>query len=229
MREILGERRRKNGKGDGKSDDRAWAVRGAALTVARRWRWPVLPGAEMRADGRCGCPRTDCAVPGAHPLDPGLLAATTDVRMVSWWWTERPRAPIVMATGGRAPCALSLPAAVGPTALAELDRAGVRAGPVVAAPTRWLLLVEPYELPELGELLSVRNEVPSSLRFHGVGGYVPLPPSRTGAGTVDWAREPQTERRGGRRAVALPRAAELLDVLVEAGLSAPDQGSRLSY
>ncbi|WP_059010239.1 bifunctional DNA primase/polymerase [Streptomyces specialis] len=229
MREILGERRRKNGKDDGKGGDPARAARGAALTFARRWRWPVLPGAELRADGRCGCLRADCAVPGAHPQDPGLLAATTDVRMVSWWWTERPRAPIVMATGGRAPCALSLPAAVGASALAQLDRAGVRAGPVVAAPTRWLLLVRPYELPELGELLYVRDRVPSSLRFHGVGGYVPLPPSRTGAGTVGWAREPEAERRGGRRTVALPRAADLLDVLVDAGLSAPDQGSRLSY
>ncbi|MGK5531301.1 bifunctional DNA primase/polymerase [Streptomyces sp. URMC 129] len=229
MREILGERRRKNGKGDGKGGDRARAVRGAALTFARQYRWPVLPGAETRADGRCGCSRADCAVPGAHPSDPGLLAATTDVRMVSWWWAQRPRAPIILATGGRAPCALSLPAAAGPGALAELDRAGVRTGPVVAAPTRWVLLVQPYELPELGELLHVRDRVPSSLRFHGVGGYVPLPPSRTAAGAVGWAREPETERRGARRAVALPRAAELLDVLVEAGLSAPDQGSRLSY
>ncbi|MDT0445882.1 bifunctional DNA primase/polymerase [Streptomyces johnsoniae] len=224
MREILGERR-KNGNGKSNGKAHGLALRGAALVYARQWQWPVLPGAEAGADGGCCCPRAGCVVPGAHPLDPELLAATTDARMVQWWWTVRPRAPIVLATGGRAPCALSLPAVAGARALAELVRRGVPTGPVVAAPTRWMLLVEPYGLPELGELLSGLERVPSSLRFHGAGGYVPLPPSRTGAGSVGWARQP--EPREGR--VPLPRAADLLDVLVEAGLSAPDPGGWLAH
>jgi hypothetical protein len=222
MREILGERRK---NGNSKGNDRGAALRDAALACARRWRWPVLPGIEAREDGRCGCLRADCVVPGAHPLDPELLAATTDSRMVGWWWYVRPRAPIMLATGGRAPCALSLPAVAGAWALSELDRHGVRTGPVVAAPTRWLLLVEPYELPELGELLGAQDLVPSSLRFHGVGGYVPLPPSGTGAGEVCWVREPET--RGG--VVTLPRTADLLGVLTEAALSAPDTGGWLAH
>ncbi|MCG7525125.1 bifunctional DNA primase/polymerase, partial [Streptomyces sp. OfavH-34-F] len=109
MREILG-RRRRNGRRGGS------ARLDAALTCATHWQWPVVPGAGLReAGGRgdrgCACPDPECAVPGAHLFDPGLLAATTDARMVRWWWTNRPAAPVLLATGGRAPCALSLPAA----------------------------------------------------------------------------------------------------------------------
>ncbi|RKN38000.1 bifunctional DNA primase/polymerase [Streptomyces hoynatensis] len=230
MREILGERRTNgtNGGNGTRGEDergRSGALRRAALRYAWRLRWPVVPGVEAGPEGECGCPRADCVTPGAHPADPELLAATWDPRMVSWWWTMRPRAPIILATGGRAPCALSLPALAGARALAWLDRQGLPTGPVVAAPTRWLLLVEPYELPELGELLAARDLVPSSLRFHGLGGYIPLPPSRTGAGEVGWVREPEPRGEG----VALPRTELLLDALIEAGRSVPDPGSRLAY
>jgi hypothetical protein len=220
MREILGERRT-NGTGD-----RRPALREAALDCAQRWRWPVVPGVEALPDGTCGCPRPDCVVPGGHPAGHGLLAATHDPRMIRWWWTARPAAPVLLATGGRAPCALSLPAVAGARALAELDRRRLPAGGVIAAPTRWLLLVRPYEYPELGELLADRDRVPSSLRFHGPGGYVPLPPTVTGSGPVCWARRPRTGRDG---TPDLPATADVLDVMVEAGLSAPDPGSRLAY
>ncbi|GAB2894254.1 bifunctional DNA primase/polymerase [Streptomyces mayteni] len=234
MREILGERRT-NGKGDGGGSDggvqrRSLPLRGAALAFARRWGWPVVPGAEALDDGGCACRRPDCPVPGAHPADPDLLAATTDAQMVGWWWETRPNAPILLATGGRAPCAVSLPAVAGAWAERELSRRReLGLGPVIATPTRWLLLVAPYELPELGEELAARERVPSSLRFHGPGGCLPLPPSATGAGPVSWVREPQRCRTGGRGRVALPRIEGLLDVLVEAGLNAPDRDGRLSY
>lgn len=117
-------------------------------------------------------------MPGAHPFDPGLLAATADERMVRWWWTNRPSAPIVLATGGRAPCAVSLPAPAAARALDALDRKGMRLGPVVAAPTRWAILVAPYSMEQLGELLYAKDFVPGSLRFHGEGGYIALPPPR---------------------------------------------------
>src|SRR5262245_56915135 len=32
------------------------------------WGWDVVPGARAAA-GACSCGRTDCAAPGAHPLD----------------------------------------------------------------------------------------------------------------------------------------------------------------
>lgn len=173
----------------------------------------------------CSCPRPDCVVPGAHPHDPGLLAATSDPRMVRWWWTNRPDAPIVLATGTRV-AAVSLPALAGTRALAAFDRAGVRLGPVAASPTRFVLLVRPYSLEELGELLSRHDWVPTSLRYHGDGGYVVLPPSRTGVGELRWERPPVTGEDGG--APWLPTIESVVNTLVAASSTAPD-GSRLAY
>ncbi len=244
MREILGRRRRfmwplglLKSMGFKRKDDRSRsALRTAALTCAGEWNWPVVPGVghdlqrfDVAQDGTrtraCACPRPDCAVPGVHPYDPGLLAATTDRRMVDWWWTKRPDAPLLLATGGPV-SAVSLPSSVGACAVRALERMGVRLGPVVGTPTRCVLLVAPYSLEELGELLARHDWVPSSLRYHGCGGYVALPPSQTGAGGVWWEREPQVEQRGG--APWLPDIGVIVDMLVEAGASAPD-GSRLAY
>ncbi|MFI7102875.1 bifunctional DNA primase/polymerase [Streptomyces sp. NPDC050161] len=235
MREILGRRRKHLFRRTGRS-----ALLGAALHCATEWQWPVVPGVRLRAGGRqpggwhglgeraaprCSCPDADCVVPGAHPFDPGLLAATTDARMVRWWWTNRPDAPVVLATGGNAPCAVSLPAVAGAQALAALDHFGVRIGPVVATPTRWSLLVSPYDLAELGELLHTQEWVPSSLRFHGEGGYLVLPPSQIGAGAVRWERPPAATQ----AAPWLPQVSTIVTALVTASTSAPDGGSRLAY
>ncbi|MEU8567863.1 bifunctional DNA primase/polymerase [Streptomyces pathocidini] len=230
MREILGRRRRllPRRKRDGKS-----TLLEAALTCATEWQWPVLPGVGLQSGGGvwgtgprgCGCPHPDCVVPGAHPFDPGLLAATTDARMVRWWWRNRPTAPIILATGGSAPCALSLPAAAAAEALVALDRMGIRLGPVVATPTRWSILVAPYSLEVLGELLHRQDWVPSSLRFHGEGGYVALPPSETGTGPVRWERAPLP----GSAAPWLPDVEAVVDALVRASTGAPGGGSRLTY
>ncbi|AXK34785.1 DNA primase [Streptomyces armeniacus] len=224
MREILGRRRMTLS-----------SLRNAALTCATQWQWPVLPGATCGGDQpalACSCGDPGCAVPGAHPSDPVLLAATTDPRMVSWWWTRQPYASLILATGapvdgGRAPCALSLPAVAGARALAEFDACGVRVGPVAATPTRWTLLVAPYGFEELGELLYAHGSVPSSLRFHSGGGYVALPPGQTGHGQIRWEREPLVERGCG--APWLPRMETLLDVLVETSATVPDPGSTLAY
>ncbi|MCW8221027.1 bifunctional DNA primase/polymerase [Streptomyces halstedii] len=227
MREILGRRRRRRLRRKARS-----ARLDAALTCATVWRWPLVPGVGAATTGTrgergrgCACPDPECAVPGAHPFDPGLLAATTDARMVRWWWTNRPTAPLVLATGGQAPCALSLPAVAGARALVALDGMGLRLGPVVATPTRWSLLVAPYGLERLGELLHAKDWVPSSLRFHGEGGYLVLPPSEVGTGQVRWEREPSA----GPGAPWLPDVETVLDALVEASTGAPGGGSRLAY
>ncbi|MGW0751861.1 bifunctional DNA primase/polymerase [Streptomyces sp. NPDC002587] len=213
----------------------------AALTCATAWQWAVLPGVGRSAvDGsRCACPDPDCVVPGAHPFDPGLLAATTDPRMVSWWWTNRPTAPVLMATGGPAPCAVSLPAGAAARALVRLDAQGMRLGPVVATPTRWSLLVAPYSLERLGELLYAKDHVPSSLRFHGEGGYLLLPPSAASSGgEVRWEREPHPTPIGPVGSAGgpvrapdlwLPEVEAVVDALVEASSGAPGGGSRLAY
>ncbi|MER7188581.1 bifunctional DNA primase/polymerase [Streptomyces flaveolus] len=220
MREILGRRRRLlSRRGDGRPE-----LIGAALTYATQWRWPVLPGVapDPQARSRCGCPDPECTVPGAHPFDPGLLAATTDERMVRWWWTNRPTAPIVLATGGSAPCAVSLPALPAARALTALDRAGLRLGPVVASSTRWSLLVRPYSMEQLGELLYAKDFVPGSLRFHGEGGYLALPPSESGRGAVRWERAPLP----GSASPWLPDVEAVVDAVVDAltrtGVSAPE-------
>ena len=211
MREIPGRRRRirsRHGDGTPESVD-------AALTFATRWQWPVVPGVglDARQPDRCACPDPDCTVPGAHPFDPGLLAATTDARMVRWWWTNRPSAPIILATGGGAPCAVSLPALAASRALALLDRRGMRLGPVIASPNC---------SREYGELLYAKDFVPGSLRFHGEGGYVALPPSETGAGAVRWERPPLP----GSAAPWVPDVEAVVDAMVDAltrtGVSAPE-------
>ncbi|WP_245834282.1 bifunctional DNA primase/polymerase [Streptomyces aidingensis] len=236
----------------------------SALICASRWHWPVVPGAGFLPNGNCRCGRLDCSPPGAHPHDPGLLAATTDTRMVGWWWDRRPQAPVLLATGG-AVCAISLPAASAMRAVTELDRRGRRTGPVLAADGRIAMLVAPYERPELGELLcalmtrgaapgrrrrgsargipgepgepgererpdeaaaeppepaGAAGGPPAGLRFHGPGGYLPLPPAPGhGTGPVHWLRPPRP------RPVWLPRAADLLDVLVAADRTTPGTGT----
>ncbi|MFD4554746.1 bifunctional DNA primase/polymerase [Streptomyces sp. NPDC058469] len=220
MREILGKRRRLLSR----RDNRRSEMLSAALTFATEWQWPVLPGVAPDPQGRarCGCPDPECTVPGAHPFDPGLLAATTDARMVRWWWGNRPAAPIVLATGDKAPCAVSLPAPAASRALAALDLQGMRLGPVVAAPTRWSLLVKPYSLEQLGELLYAKDHVPGSLRFHGEGGYLALPPSETGQGQIRWERAPLP----GSSSPWVPDVEAVVDAVVEAltrtGVSAPE-------
>ncbi|MFE2145871.1 bifunctional DNA primase/polymerase [Streptomyces sp. NPDC059456] len=233
MREILGRRlqRLRNRlkslrPAPGQSGDQA--LLDAALSCATAWQWPVLPGVgRSGADSnRCACPDPDCVVPGAHPFDPGLLAATTDPRMVAWWWTNRPTAPVLLATGGSAPCAVSLPANAAARAVVRLDAQGMRLGPIVASPTRWALLVAPYSLERLGELLYAKDHVPSALRFHGEGGYLLLPPSPASAGgQVRWEREP-AQTGGG---PWLPDVEAVVDALVEASSGASGGGSRLAY
>ncbi|MFH9401622.1 bifunctional DNA primase/polymerase [Streptomyces sp. NPDC017638] len=220
MREILKRRRRLLSRRNGGRPE----LIGAALTFATEWQWPVLPGVAPDPQGRarCACPDPECTVPGAHPFDPGLLAATTDARMVRWWWTDRPDAPIILATGDRAPCAVSLPALAASRALALLDRRGMRLGPVIASPTRWSLLVKPYSMEQLGELLYAKDFVPGSLRFHGTGGYIALPPSETGQGAVRWERAPLP----GSAAPWVPDVEAVVDAVVDAltrtGVSAPE-------
>lgn len=220
MREILGKRRRLLSKRNGGQPE----MLGAALTFATAWQWPVLPGvaADPQGRARCACPDPECTVPGAHPFDPDLLAATTDERMVRWWWTNRPTAPIILATGDKAPCAVSLPALAASRALLALDHMGMRLGPVIASPTRWALLVKPYSLEQLGELLYAQDHVPGSLRFHGEGGYVALPPSETGQGQLRWERAPLP----GSAAPWVPDVEAVVDAVVEAltrtGVSAPE-------
>jgi hypothetical protein len=190
---------------------------GAARIASQGWGWPVLPGVGLGPTGACHCPRPDCAIPGVHPHDPKLLAATTDDRMIRWWWSSRPDAPVLVATG-RQVCALSLPAEAGARVLDYFDALNIATGPVIATPTRYVLLVAPYSFPELAELLETQEWVPTSLRYHGPGGYVVLPPSSTATGVLRWVRRPVSWR----QAPWLPAVGDLVEALVAASTAAPD-------
>ncbi|WP_030232844.1 bifunctional DNA primase/polymerase [Streptomyces sp. NRRL S-350] len=193
-----------------RSEERA-ARLSAALTAAVDHRWPVVPGTVLNG-GRCSCGDQDCSVPGAHPYDPSLLAATTDARMVRWWWERKsPDAPVLAATG-TALSAVSLPAAAGARALAYLGALRMPLGPVLAMPGRYALLVAPYSLEVLGEMLAQLPWVPGSLRYHGPGGFLALPPGEP-AGRVRWVLAPRPGEGGG---VWLPQVGPLLGELVEA-------------
>ncbi|KJK57055.1 hypothetical protein UK12_18950 [Saccharothrix sp. ST-888] len=197
-------------------------LRTALAAVGRGW--PVLPGAYAVPGplGPCSCDEARCPVPGAHPHDPPLLAASTDARMVSWWWGERsPDSPVLLATG-RAVCAVSLPAEAGRRALEYFDLLGLPLGPVLASRHRYVLLVAPYTLEGLGGLLADLPWVPGSLRFHGPDGYLLLPPSRTGAGSVRWVRAPSEGM------PLLPQVEPLLGGLIAASRAVPGD-SRLAF
>ncbi|MFD9128469.1 bifunctional DNA primase/polymerase [Kitasatospora sp. NPDC059571] len=196
----------------------------AALEAADRG-WPVVPGARaVRGPfGPCTCDEPRCALAGAHPHDPPLPAATTDPRMVQWWWEQRaPGAPVIAATG-RTLGAVSLPAAAGARVLTYFAETGVTVGPVLATPSRYVLLVAPFTLEGLGALLAERPWVPGALRYHGPGGYVLLPPSPTGAGGVHWVSPPS-----GDGEPWLPQVGTLLEGLIAASAAEPDN-SPLSY
>ncbi|MCF2526469.1 bifunctional DNA primase/polymerase [Yinghuangia soli] len=223
MREILGKRRRERS-----------ALLSAAVACAQ-WNWPVVPGAGLdRWACTCNCGRDDCPVPGAHPDPPAapdgtgrppgatrppLLAASTDERMVRWWWSRFPDAPVVLATGRRV-AALSVPEEAGVRALGQLRTLGVRIGPVVAAPGRHAFLVAPYSFDELADLLDRHGldrygSVPITLRCHGEDGYLALPPSRVPGGPLRWAVAPAGTAVPGAPSPWLPHVSDLVRTLVD--------------
>lgn len=133
--------------------------------------------------------------------------------MVRWWWERQsPDAPVLAATGGTV-SAVSLPEAAGARALAYLGALRLPLGPVLALPGRYALLVAPYSLEALGEMLAQLPWVPGSLRYHGTGGFLPLPPGGGAGGRVRWVLAPRPAVDGG---VWLPQVGPLLGELVEA-------------
>ena len=200
--------------------------------------WPVCPGAQPREGqtrerqsrdrvpqqrqprpGRaCSCDRVGCPAPGAHPLSPAWKRqATADPAVVGKWWKEHPQAGILLVTG-RSFDVLDIPAAAGQVAVRQLERAGIKSGPVaVSAMDRTLFFVatraaagdedewwscrldcEPELLPEV-----------TGLRWHCRDSYVVAPPSRLSNGmAAKWLTEPDAQ--------PLPDALRLLEVLADA-------------
>lgn len=73
----------------------------AAIGYARQG-WPVLPLWWPLGQNRCACGNRECASPGKHPhrfVPTGLKGATTDVEVVTRWFTEVPELNVGLRTG----------------------------------------------------------------------------------------------------------------------------------
>ena len=189
--------------------------------------WPVCQGAAVPADrgsGRaCSCDRVGCPAPGAHPVSPAWqLQAAADPGVVGRWWSAAPEANVILVTG-RVFDVLDVPVTAGAGALALMDGAGTRPGPVaVSAGERALFFVATRGAPGLQDewwschLDCVPDDLTETagLRWHCRNSYVLAPPSRHGDGLVArWLRPPD-ER-------PLPDAVRLLEVLADASEAAP--------
>jgi hypothetical protein len=185
--------------------------------------WPVCAGAfpptltqrsgdQYRA---CSCDRIGCPAPGAHPMSPAWQSvASCDPELITRWWHVRPAANVILVTG-RVFDVLDVPAEVGITALARMERSGTRPGPVAistgdrahffvrsrgapADENEWWachLDCEPEEIAEV-----------SGLRWHCRNSYVVAPPSRLVTGArARWLRDPSGHE--------LPDGVRLLEVL----------------
>jgi hypothetical protein len=190
--------------------------------------WAVCPGefrpaAGQRAGDRqraCSCDRIGCPAPGAHPVSPAWQSvATSDSELINAWWLATPTANVILVTG-RIFDVLDVPGSVGLTALARMERSGLRPGPVAmstvavsteerahffvrsrgapADETEWWschLDCEPEEIADV-----------AGLRWHCRNSYVVAPPSVTGTGAAcRWLRDPLTHE--------LPDGLRLLEIL----------------
>ncbi|MFD6417247.1 bifunctional DNA primase/polymerase [Streptomyces sp. NPDC060194] len=188
-----------------------------AVRYTEERHWDVFPGAWLEVrDGyeHCSCPRPgDCPAPGAHPVgDDWASEATGSAVQARRLWTARPTASVLLPTG-RTFDAVDVPETAGFLALARMERMGLPLGPVTRTPDRRMQF---FVLPGAGAKIPalVRNLgwSPAALDLHalGEGAYVPAPPTRLGAGAVQWARRPTPENRW------LPDAEELVSPLAYA-------------
>jgi hypothetical protein len=183
----------------------------------------ALPRGRVLDPGRaCSCDRIGCPAPGAHPISPAWqIEAGSDPGEAGRWWRERPEANIILVTG-RVFDVLDVPAAAGTAALARMEPAGVRAGPValsrqaLAADDRALFFVATRGASaDEDEWWSCHLDCEpddsgpvAGLRWHTRGSFVVAPPSRSGRRAAQWIREPGEQ--------PLPDALRLLEFLADA-------------
>lgn len=184
--------------------------------------WPVTPGASLpqraQRERACSCDRVGCPAPGAHPLSQTWqLQATSDPEQVAKIWKATPGANVILVTG-RVFDVLDVPAQVGTAALARMERARLRPGPVaISAGNRVLFFVltrgAPADEDEWWSCGLDASPDPSmqaeAVRWHCRDSYVLAPPSRFGRDQdVRWVRAPSSR--------SLPDGLRLLEYLVDA-------------
>jgi len=212
----------------GRSRGTAGRTADAAIRYAAMG-WPVCPGvflpgsSQRSADEKrsCSCDRIGCPAPGAHPISPAWQSmASTDPARVASWWLATPDANVILATG-RVFDVLDAPVAVGTTALARMERSGVRPGPVAVTGDRAHFFIRTRGTPaDENEWWSCHLDCEPErvsevigLRWHCRDSYVVAPPSRSGTGAVGrWLRDPARELPDGVRLLEA-----LSDVSEEAG------------
>ncbi|MER6122941.1 bifunctional DNA primase/polymerase [Streptomyces sp. NPDC001795] len=172
------------------------------------WGWEVVPGARALA-GACSCGRTDCAAPGAHPLDfaPVVRAGAT-LDEATGTWAEVPGAAVMLPVG-RAFDVIEVAEAAGRRALVRLERMGLPLGPVTATPDGrahfFVARGSAAELPELLYRMGWDDDATLDLHALGPGAFITAPPSdRGGLGPVRWLRSPALD------SATKPPAARLL-------------------
>ncbi|TDQ54915.1 bifunctional DNA primase/polymerase [Actinorugispora endophytica] len=184
--------------------------------------WPVCRGAHPDPVGprSCACDRMGCPDPGAHPMSAAwAMEAGTDPAVITRWWGAEPDANVILPTG-RVFDVFDVPAEAGVSAMAQMDRAGLPAGPVAAVDARrYLFFVATRSPADEDEWWSCHLDcVPETvadspgLRWHCRNSYVPAPPSTLpSGGRVDWIRPPSR----GADGVELPDPIAVLAVLVD--------------
>ncbi|GIE96703.1 bifunctional DNA primase/polymerase [Paractinoplanes rishiriensis] len=178
-------------------------LRRAAIRYAEHG-WPVTPGARLTGHrflcGRPGCPIMTC-----HPaLESWEDSASTDLGRVHSWWRHGAYT-VLLATGWRFDV-LEVPASLGLRVLGTSRLLGAGAlGPVaVTAAGRWMFLTRPGS--------PLRSELDHRLDVvrHGLGSWIPAPPTRMLEGPVRWAVRPE------RTQWRLPEAEVVQSLLVDA-------------
>jgi hypothetical protein len=153
------------------------ALRRAALRYAEH-AWTIVPGACL-VGARFDCDQPGCYTVSCHPAVPHWEAAAgRDPHLIRDWWRDLHHA-VLLATGTTVDV-LEVPAALG-----RLAAPAVR-GPVAVAPSgRLLFLVRPGEglRPELQGRLDIV--------LHGLGSWVPVPPTDHPGGRMRWETAPE--------------------------------------
>jgi len=154
-------------------------LRAQAIGLAQRG-WPALPGTYPAGSRWVGGSQPDQTGPSpVHEDWPERVGATG--KQVGEWWNGE--AFSVLVATGTVLNAIEVDAELGRRTASVLRSAG-RPVPIAATPQgRWLFLTAPGE----PSALSGRDDVV----LHGVGSWIPLPPTAFEHGIVHWRVRPE--------------------------------------
>lgn len=135
--------------------------------------WAVTPGGYFNGQ-RMACDRPTCWATSCHPLLPDWEVTTA---LVGQWWDDKPHS--VLLPTGRTFDAIEVPALVG------CSMRGI-GGPIMITPQgHWIFLVRPGA--PLREELKERED----LVHHGLGSWIPAPPTVLPEGPLRWHLSPR--------------------------------------